>query len=198
MTLVSQDRWRMNVSDFVAFLETRPDEEKWELVDGRPILSPSPVFKHQIIVGNVIVELTAALRTRDAAFVAIPGIGVRVDDFNAPVPDVMIRPLDSLDGSFCDDMLVAFEVLSPGTAQRDRRWKRQTYAALPSSRHYVTISPKSVEVALFSRHTDFSQQRLVDPAASLDLDALGISVPLQALYCNTGLPATEASRSDPC
>lgn len=187
MTHLSPDRLRMTFGEFVAFLDTRPDEEKWELVDGRPVLSPSPVYVHQIVVGNLIAELLTRLRAKRRRLVAIPGIGVKVDEFNAPVPDVMIRPLDSLDGSFCDDMLVACEVLSPGTARRDLRWKRQVYAALPSLAHYVIVSTKAVDVRLFSRADGSSETRLAAAADRLDLTAAGVALPLASLYRDTGL-----------
>lgn len=187
MTHLSPDRLRMTFGEFVAFLDTRPDEEKWELVDGRPVLSPSPVYVHQIVVGNLIAELLTRLRAKRRRLVAIPGIGVKVDEFNAPVPDVMIRPLDSLDGSFCDDMLVACEVLSPGTARRDLRWKRQVYAALPSLAHYVIVSTKAVDVRLFSRADGFAETRLAAAADRLDLTAAGVALPLASLYRDTGL-----------
>jgi Uma2 family endonuclease len=189
MTHLSPDRLRMTFGEFVAFLDTRPDEEKWELVDGRPVLSPSPVYVHQIVVGNLIVELQTRLRARNARLVAIPGIGVKVDEFNAPVPDVMIRPLDSMEGSFCDDMLVACEVLSPGTARRDLRWKRQVYAALPSLAHYVVVSPKALDVRVLSRAEGFVERRLTRPQDRIELDAVGATIPLAALYRDTGLTA---------
>ena len=181
----------MSFGDFLAFLDTRPDEEKWELVEGRPVLSPSPVYFHQIIVGNLIVEFSAALRGAHPRLVAIPGIGVKVDEFNAPVPDVMVRPLDSLEGSFCDDMIVAVEVLSPGTAHRDRNWKRQVYAALPSLQNYLIVSPRKVEATLFSRADGFAEHRLTDPAGSIELSALGLALPLPKLYRDTGLTQSE-------
>jgi Uma2 family endonuclease len=187
MTHLSSDRLRMTFGEFVAFLDTRPDEEKWELVDGRPVPSPSPVFIHQIVVRNLIVELAVGLRASARSLVAIPGIGVKVDEFNAPVPDVMIRPLDSLEGSFCNDMLVACEVLSAGTARRDLRWKRQVCAALPSLAHYVIVLPKAVDVRLFSRTRGFAEERLTAAADRLDLAAVGVALPLASLYRDTGL-----------
>lgn len=177
----------MSFGEFVAFLETRPDDEKWELVEGRPILSPSPVYVHQIVVTNLILGLDELLRPLRPRSVVIPGIGVKVDEFNAPVPDVMIRPLDSLDGSFCDDMSVAFEVLSPGTARRDRKWKRQVYAALPALQHYVIVSPKAVDVTVFDRADGFAGRRLTDPAGQVELAAHGVALPLATLYRDTGL-----------
>ena len=44
----------MSVEEFFAFTDARPDDEKWELIDGEPIMSPSASFTHQIIVGNLL------------------------------------------------------------------------------------------------------------------------------------------------
>ena len=178
---------RMSFGEFVAFLDTRPDDEKWELVEGRPVLSPSPVYRHQMVVGNLIEVLRMSLRGKMDAWAVIPGIGVKVDEFNAPVPDVMVRPRDSLEGSFCDDMLVAFEVLSPGTERRDRKWKRQVCAALPPLQTYVIVSPAKVEVTVYDRGGDFAGTILRDLSAALELPALGVALPLASLYRDTGL-----------
>ena len=40
----------MTVGEFYAFTDTRPDEEKWELIDGEPILNASPSDFHQKIL----------------------------------------------------------------------------------------------------------------------------------------------------
>ena len=37
------DTGPMTVEEFYAFTDTRPDDEKWELIDGEPILNASPV-----------------------------------------------------------------------------------------------------------------------------------------------------------
>jgi Uma2 family endonuclease len=123
---------KMTVEEFLTFVETRPDEEKWELIEGEPIMNAAPAHLHQIIVANLLAHLTNISRQRLADWRAIPGIGVRLSDISAPVPDVMIRPRDFLKGVVCDDMIVAFEVLSPSTAKRDLRWKRKAYASLAS------------------------------------------------------------------
>jgi len=39
----------MTVEEYFAFTETRPDNEKWELIDGEPILNASPSRSHQTI-----------------------------------------------------------------------------------------------------------------------------------------------------
>ena len=47
----------MTVDEFYAFTDTRPDGEKWELIEGEPVLNASPSSFHQWIVINVVVAL---------------------------------------------------------------------------------------------------------------------------------------------
>ena len=47
----------MNAEEFFAFTATRPDDEKWELIDGEPILNASATRLHQKIILNLTVLL---------------------------------------------------------------------------------------------------------------------------------------------
>ena len=39
----------MDVDEFMAFLETRPDEEHWELIEGVAVMMAPPTYAHQRI-----------------------------------------------------------------------------------------------------------------------------------------------------
>ena len=65
----------MTVEEFYAFTDTRPDDEKWELIDGEPILNASPSPVHQWIVGNLIVALGDRARGSHAEVGGTTGIG---------------------------------------------------------------------------------------------------------------------------
>src|SRR5262245_5543296 len=103
----------MTVDQFYAFTDTRPDEEKWELIGGEPILNAAPSDIHQISVTNVIVALGTREREIDAPWVVLPGLGVRVSDKNRPEPDVLVVPAGLTGKRDRSDVIVAFEVLSP-------------------------------------------------------------------------------------
>jgi Uma2 family endonuclease len=176
----------MTVEEFYAFTDTRPDEEKWELIDGEPILNASPSPVHQWIVANLTLALGNRARGLNASWAALPGLGVRVSDVNRPEPDVMIVPRD---GSSADrlgrdrsDVIVAFEVLSPSTEQRDLRWKRAAYTTLPAITHYIVVAQDTIEVVAFARDAGFAERRLRSLADSVELPSLGISLPLSEIY----------------
>ena len=85
------------------------------------------------------------------------------------------------------DLVVAFEVLSPSTAERDLRWKRTAYTSLPSLTHYVVIAQDAVDVVVFARDAGFTERHLRSLGESLELPGLGVSLPLSEIYRDTGL-----------
>jgi Uma2 family endonuclease len=178
----------MTVEEFFGFTDTRPDDEKWELIDGEPVLNPTPSFLHQRIVGSLLFHLMRLEQSQPRPWTVLPGIGVRVSDTKLPVPDVLVRPGYSPKHNpmsrDCDDMIVAFEVLSPSTKNRDLLWKRVTYTALLSLTHYVVIAQ---DVVVFARDAEFAGNRMRSLGDSLELPSLGISLPLADIYYNTGL-----------
>ena len=181
----------MTVEEFYAFTDMRPDGEKWELIDGEPILNASSSKLHQRIVKNLGFVLATLERRPGTIWEMLPGLGVRVSDTSRPEPDLLIIPMsgDSADsqGRDRDDVIVAFEVLSPSTASRDLRWKRTAYTSLPTLTHYIVIAQDAVEVVVFSREDGFADHRLRSLGESIELRSLGISVPLSEIYRNTGL-----------
>jgi Uma2 family endonuclease len=180
----------MSVEDFYAFTDRRPDEEKWELIDGEPILNAAPSEPHQRIVKNLVIALGSRERGPGVAWEMLPGLGVRVAAASRPEPDVLVLPRvgksQDVLGRDRSDVIVAFEILSPSTADRDLRWKRAAYTSLPSLTHYVVIAQDAVDVVVFAREAGFAERRLRS-GDMLDLPTLGISVPLAEIYHDTGL-----------
>ena len=181
----------MTVEEFYAFTDTRPDEEKWELIDGEPILNASPSPVHQWIVKNILVWLALFEREARPSWAVLPGLGVRVSRINRPEPDVLViqRSAPSFDPLSRDtsEVIVAFEILSPSTADRDLRWKRTAYTSLPSLTHYIVIAQDAVDVVVFARDAGFTERHFRSLAEAIDVPALGISVPLAEIYRDTGL-----------
>jgi Uma2 family endonuclease len=181
----------MTVEEFYAFTDTRPDEEKWELIDGEPVLNASPSELHQRIIKNLSFALATLERRPGTAWEMLPGLGVRVSDTSRPEPDVLIVPTSGASsdpqGRDRSDVIVTFEVLSPSTASRDLRWKRTAYTGLSTLTHYVVIAQGAVDVVVFSREDGFAEHRLRSLDDSIELRSLGISVTLSEIYRNTGL-----------
>jgi Uma2 family endonuclease len=185
------DTGPMTVEDFYAFTDRRPDEEKWELIDGEPILNAAPSPLHQWIVRNLVLALGNRERALDATWGVISDVGIRLSNTKRPEPDVVVVPrsarLFDPRTRDCSDMIVAFEVLSPSTEDRDLRWKRTAYTSLPSLNHYVVIAQDAVDVVVFARASDFEELRLRSLRDCVELPSLGVSLPLAEIYRDTGL-----------
>jgi Uma2 family endonuclease len=181
----------MTVKEFYAFTDRRPDNEKWELIDGEPVLNASPSELHQRILENLIYLLGFIRRRHPQAWLSIPGIGVRVSETSLPEPDVLIVPSGAsrrdLFGRETSEVIAAFEILSPSTAERDLRWKRTAYTSIPSLTHYVVIAQDTVDVVIFARDAGFAERRIRSVEESLELPSLGILLPLSEIYRDTGL-----------
>jgi Uma2 family endonuclease len=181
----------MTVEEFYALTDTRPDKEKWELIDGEPILNASPSPVHQWIVKNLLVFLANKEREPKASWAVLPGLGVRVSRINRPEPDALIIPRSAFSSDVSQrdtsEMIVAFEILSPSTADRDLRWKKTAYTSLPSLTHYIVVAQDAVDVVVFARDTGFAERRYRSLAETIELSALGIALPLSEIYHDTGL-----------
>lgn len=70
---------RFDVDAFMAVLESRPEKEKWQLVDGvaQRIVTP-PLIAHQGIASSLQFDLNLALRSARPDLWAYCEVGVRV------------------------------------------------------------------------------------------------------------------------
>jgi Uma2 family endonuclease len=180
---------QMTIEEFLAFVETRPDEERWELIEGVPSINAAPVDYHQIVVANLTTFLMNEKRRLAAPWLPMPGIGTRVpiSKNSLPQPDVFVMagPLKGLPET--SDALVIFEVLSRSNTKADQAWRRRVYASVPNCQHYVTVSLKAAEVVVYDRTTSWKARNAVGMGATIDLPALQLALSLVDVYRYTPL-----------
>jgi len=119
-----------------------PDEPRCELIFGRFYVTPSPVSLHQALVFVIGSKLDRIAR-ETGGFVRLAPLDVTLADHSVVQPDIIyITPehrhilQDRIEGA--PDLLV--EVLSPGTARRDRGEKLKLYAE-SGVREYWIVDP---------------------------------------------------------
>ena len=72
-------RGPMTIEEFLAFYEERPPHEKWELIEGEPVMSPSATDWHQVNAGNIYMAIgNAKLRAGSVGWVPALGVSTRV------------------------------------------------------------------------------------------------------------------------
>src|SRR5213083_1303169 len=165
---------------------TLPDDGlRYEIIDGMLFAEPSPRRAHQKAVGNLFTILHAWVRAHDLGEVYVAPFDVLLDPSTTVEPDLVFVVRDRLEivadrgVEGAPDLLV--EVLSPGTARRDRVRKLNAYARL-GVRHYWLVdrdakTGEAVELAV-------GVYRLAAPLAGDDefrpraFPGLAISLPI--------------------
>ena len=180
---------QMTIEEFLAFYDSRPDGEKWELIEGVAVMSPSPTDWHQRIVLNIAAVLDASKLAKDATWLPILGIGTRVPvaPNSLPQPDIFVMEGEMTGTHVTDDALVLFEVLSKSNTKADQAWRRRVYASVPNCQHYVTISTRCAEVTRYDRAGRWQGDTIEGLDAVLSLPAIGVTIPLRNIYRWTGI-----------
>ncbi|HEV8580060.1 MAG TPA: Uma2 family endonuclease [Thermoanaerobaculia bacterium] len=124
--------------------EALPDEPRCELIYGRFYVSPSPSVLHQLVLALVFEKLTQAARTVGAWTFFAP-LDVYLFDHSVAQPDVMYisaarRGIIEKRIEGAPDLVV--EVLSPGTARRDRGEKLRLYAEAGVREYWIFDPPE--------------------------------------------------------
>lgn len=178
----------MTVDEFYAFTDTRPDHEKWELIGGEPVLSAaSPTDVHEKIVMNVGFAFSLRERQINPSWTVLGRVGVRISETSRPEPDLQIVPRRLTGKRERDDVIVAFEILSPATEKFDLDWKRAAYTSLPSMTHYVVIAQDTVEVIVFARDDDFRERTFRSLDDVIEFRSLGTSLTVAEIYRDIGV-----------
>ena len=125
------------------------EEEPWdEVIDGKLVaMSPRPTTAHNIIASNIAIMLGLFFRHRKCTPFA-DGEDLYLTEKDRFVPDGMVvcdpKKIKASGVYGAPDLVI--EILSPGTAKRDRTYKKDAYEK-SGVREYWIISPreKSVE-----------------------------------------------------
>lgn len=125
---------------------TLPDDApRVELRDGVLVVVPSPTFDHQNIANRLWMWLH---RNAPADLEPVTAVGVVLNHRDTLEPDVLLLRGPVVGGSHyfdAEQVVLAVEVVSPGTRRRDRLEKPADYAAAGVP-HYWRIEQNPVHV----------------------------------------------------
>jgi Uma2 family endonuclease len=175
---------QMTIEEFLAFMDTRPDGERWELIEGVAIMNPAPTQWHQRIAINISRILDDIKVATGATWTTFLGVGTRVpvSPRSLPQPDVYVQEGPALSSSVTDDALILFEVLSKSNTRADQAWRKRVYASVPNCQHYVTVSTKSAEITRYDRANGWAGFTAAGLGAKFALPAIGADIALRDVY----------------
>jgi Uma2 family endonuclease len=186
---------RLTIELFRGFLEGRPDEERWELIDGVPVMMAPPTLDHQSIAGNLQTLLNGALGRFAPARRAYqrPGInlGPSIGSYD-PEPDVAVIDTNRDPGRrYADRLYLAAEIVSRSD-QAHVEGKRAVYMQHEACRCIMTVQQDRYEARIDLRtETGWTEQMLTTPGDPLVLTEFGLRCQLSDLYEGTSLRPAE-------
>jgi len=123
---------------------------RYELVDGELLVTPSPAYRHQLVVTRLLFALTQYLDSEPVG-TAIPSPSdVELEPEFITQPDILVVPVDESrramrEGLPIRELLLAVEVLSPSSSRHDRVRKRPLYQRHVPNYWIVDLDARLVE-----------------------------------------------------
>lgn len=149
---------------------------------------------HSVIIGNLNDALGNPLRGGPCHFPG-PDAGIATigDAVRYPDASVTCTPLD-LKSRLLAAPVVVFEVISPTSGRVDRIVKLREYRAVTSIRRYVIVESASVGVTMHQCAAEAMAWTTtgLDAGELLDIPELGLVIPVDELYADTGVVVPEA------
>jgi Uma2 family endonuclease len=107
------------------------DGNRYEVIDGELFVTPAPTWRHGDAVLGLVKHIVTYLDAHPVGHLKVAPQDVVYDERTMVEPDLFVVPLVSgrkpRTWEEAGRLLLAVEVLSPGTARADRRVKRRLY-----------------------------------------------------------------------
>jgi Uma2 family endonuclease len=187
---------KFTVEEYLAFIASRPEDERWQLIDGVAMMMPPPTVRHQVIAANLAFELNTHFRQRQLNLRAVQETGLMVPEVASFRPEADVAVLDrsgDVDTLYADRFYLVAEILSESNADKDMAAKARRYTQHPQNLYFLLIDQKLVRVEIWARAADWKPLTLASLDAALEVPEWGFRMPLAALY--DGTPLSAASQS---
>ena len=148
---MSSTTTKMNYDQYCLLPE---DRNQYELIDGELIVTPSPTARHQQISGKLFAGLFAFVETNGLGRVYGAPLDAIFDEYTVVQPDILFVSRERL-GEVVKERIegvpdLAVEILSPSTADKDRRRKLAVYSRF-GVREYWIVDPEGRTIELYER-----------------------------------------------
>ncbi len=189
MVAQKDDARAMSVDEWRA-LERTSHDIRHEYVDGHAYAMAGGTLDHSRIAINAIRTIEDALGDGPCR-VYNSDAAARLSSRRYTYPDATATcdERDRGPGAEVQSPRVIVEVLSESTEAYDRGAKFGFYRACPSVREYVLIATAYRAVEVFRRTTEgWTAFRIYGPDDTVELESIGVTIPVAALYRRTEVP----------
>jgi Uma2 family endonuclease len=143
--------------------ESLPEGTLCQLINDKLIMSPAPIDLHQIIIGEIYIEISLQLRQNKIGEVRIAPYDVHFSKENILQPDITFIKKENLNkiksrGLYGSPDLV-IEILSPATSHLDFGEKKLVYEKYGVQEYFI-VEPNSKSVTSFLlKNKEYHEQK---------------------------------------
>jgi Uma2 family endonuclease len=188
---------QLSLQIFHAFRDSRPEEEKWELIDGVPMMMPPPTLVHQRISRNLEALLNERLPLVRPEWQADHEIGLLIpgDEKYNPEPDVTVIDAEIRLGQlYADRFYLVAEILSESDMPEVIAAKLAYYKSHAPNRVVLLVRQDRLGVTVHTRldASRWSERDLTAADDVIDLPEIGPIGTVGRLYRHTPLDPAKA------
>jgi Uma2 family endonuclease len=187
-THVAPPPGKLTAEQFLEFIEDRPREERWQLIDGETFVMMSPATRpHQMIGRNLARLLDNALDQHRPDLAALQEIGIRSDEYPdfLAVADVAVVDAPVESEIYGTGFHLAAEILSDSNTREAISRKRTIYAASPGCLYVLIVSQKDFAVEVWSRADGWKGRVFRSPDDLIELPEFRFACRVGDLYRGT-------------
>jgi Uma2 family endonuclease len=184
----------MDVDEFMGFLEMRPKEERWHLIEGSAVMMSPPSLAHQRIALNLCELLNRSFAAQHSDLYAYHEIAIRVPgvvNFQ-PEPDVVVAPGTAGYELYTEHFRLVAEILSPSNTRREIGLKLRRYREAPDNLYAVVIEPRELLVEIHAKTHNWQPAILKSAGDPIEMPELGLRCRVADLYRGTPLDPQRA------
>jgi Uma2 family endonuclease len=142
--------------------ESLPEGTLCQLINNKLIISPAPLDIHQVVLGEIYLEIGFYLRKNKIGQIRIAPYDVHFSKQNILHPDLLFLMNDNLNKVEKNELYGApdlvIEVLSPSTSQLDYEEKKIVYERFGVHEYFI-IDPNSKSVeSFFLKNKEYEEQ----------------------------------------
>jgi Uma2 family endonuclease len=179
----------MDVDEFMAFLEMRPKEERWDLIEGVAVRMAPHSLAHQWITRNLCELLNCAFAAQRRNLFAYHEIAIRLPGVLnfPPEADVVVAPGPAGPDLYAQDFRLVAEILSPSNRQTEINMKLQRYCQASSNLYAVVVEPHEILVEIHARSRNWEPIDLRRRDDLIEMPEFGLRCAVGDLYRGTTL-----------
>ncbi len=188
MPSTSQRDTRLTYDDFVRIPD---DGMRHEIIDGVHYVTPSPVLRHQELLGRLYLAVGGFLETHpEVGRAFLSPLDTVFSPWDIVEPDLVFVASDQLDiltqPNIQGAPALVVEILSPSTRRRDHGIKRQLFDR-GGVREYWIVDPKGRDVTIYRRMADGGLPKVAQLSAADDATVVtpllpGLTLSLAKLF----------------